>query len=309
MRLQIAAAPLAALGLATTMGAAGPGGPAAAAASAPVAVAPIVETGPMPDHSPTAGALTGKAKSTTPYRLEIGGHRAGVDQAPENTLAAVRKAIEAGADSVELDVRFTADGRAVILHDDTLERTTDCSGLVSEWRLSSLLRCDAGTWFGRAFGDERVPTLAEVLDELESTDLVFYVHVKLVDTLAQATTLVSTVSRSGMAGKQVVFVADEPERLAMLALAGAPRERLAWVVHHKKDWDRALPRWGALVVHCPTVTRAMVTRAQARGQRVIAVEGFPITRAQAAKLKLDGFLADNLRAALAFDDRQSVDAG
>lgn len=307
MRLQIGAVPLAVLGLAATMGAAGTGGPAAAAASPPVPVAPIVET--VPDHSPTVSALTGATEATGGHRLEIGGHRGGVDQAPENTLAAVRKAIEAGADAVELDVRFTADGRPVILHDDTLERTTNCSGPVSNWRLSSLLRCDAGTWFGRAFGDERVPTLAEVLDELDSTDLVLYVHVKLVDTLAQAATLVSAVSRSGMTQRQVVFVADEHERLAMLALAGVPRERLAWVVHHEKDWTRVFPRWGSLVVHCPKVTRAMVARAQARGQRVIAVEGFPITRAQASKLKLDGFLADNLQAALAFDDREAVAAG
>ncbi|MGQ0846726.1 MAG: glycerophosphodiester phosphodiesterase [Sporichthyaceae bacterium] len=300
MRQQIAAAPMIALALAAAFGVAGPARPVMAAAP-PVDTVPVTKTVPQLQRSPAIEAIAGKnADNAREPRLEIGGHRGGLDSAPENTLAAIRKAVELGADSVEVDVRYTADGKPVILHDDTLERTTNCSGHVANWKLTALLRCDAGTWFNQAFSDERVPTLEEVLDELDTTGLKLYLHVKLVENLTQAAALVTAVAASDMDGANVVFVADEHSRLEMLALAGVPMERLAWVVHHAKDFAPHLPRYGALVAHCPKLTRAQVERIQARGQRVLAVEGFPITRAQASQLKLDGILADNLKAALAY---------
>lgn len=298
MRYQIAATPLAALGLAIVVGVAGPAGSNNAIAAAPVTHSIPTAVAPPTVTSPAIAPLAAE-ETPQPYFLEIGGHRAGPDQAPENTLAALRKAIAAGADSVEMDVRYTADGKPVILHDDTLGRTTDCDGYVANWTLTALLHCDAGTWFNQAFSEERIPTLDEVLAMLAPTDLKFYIHVKLVDTLTQATALLSVVNSSKMNPNNIIFAADELERLEMLSLAGVPHERLAWVVHRLSDFDDSHPRWGALVVHCPTISREMVEHIQARGQRVIAVEGFPITFEQAKELRLDGILADKLQAALA----------
>lgn len=296
MRFQIAATPLVALGLAVVVGVAGPAGSDTALAAAPVTHSVATAVAAPALTSPGIAPLADE--KPRPYVLEIGGHRAGVDQAPENTLAAVRRAIDLGADSVELDVRFTADGKPVILHDETLERTTDCSGFVADWKLSALLRCDAGAWFNQAFSDERVPTLDEVLDVLDTTDLKLYLHVKLVDSITQAATLVSAVATSDMNVNNVVYVADEHPRLEALALAGVPMERLAWVVHRLGDFDDRHPRYGALVVHCPRISRELVEHVQERGQRVIAVEGFPITFEQAKELRLDGILADKLKDAL-----------
>jgi glycerophosphoryl diester phosphodiesterase len=84
--------------------------------------------------------------------------------APENTLAAFEMAIQIGVDVLELDVHASRDGEIVVLHDATLDRTTDRQGLVREQSLAEVRRADAGSWFNSRYRGERVPTLAEVLD-------------------------------------------------------------------------------------------------------------------------------------------------
>lgn len=99
------------------------------------------------------------------------GHRGAAGLAPENTLAAFRLAAELGVNAIELDIQLTADGAPVVLHDDTLDRTTDRRGPVAALTLAELRGADAGARFtpdaGRTFpfrGQElRVPTLGEVL--------------------------------------------------------------------------------------------------------------------------------------------------
>jgi len=91
-------------------------------------------------------------------------HRGARDVAPENTLAAFRAAIDLDADGIELDVVRCATSEIVVLHDDSVDRTTDGSGLVQEIPLSALRELDAGAWFSDAFVDERIPLLQEVLD-------------------------------------------------------------------------------------------------------------------------------------------------
>jgi glycerophosphoryl diester phosphodiesterase len=98
-------------------------------------------------------------------------HRGASAEAPENTLAAFEAAVRHGADAFELDVRLTADGAPVVIHDDTLDRTTDRSGLVRSQTLAELRSVDAGAKFtpdrGRTHpyrgSDVRIPTLGEVL--------------------------------------------------------------------------------------------------------------------------------------------------
>jgi glycerophosphoryl diester phosphodiesterase len=87
--------------------------------------------------------------------------------APENTLAAFDKAIAMGARAIEMDVRMTADGHFVIMHDATVDRTTDGRGFVSKMTLAEIVALDAGAWFGPEFAGERVPTLREALRHLK----------------------------------------------------------------------------------------------------------------------------------------------
>jgi len=100
-------------------------------------------------------------------RTRVIAHRGFSGAAPENTIAAVRAAIEIQADMVEIDVTLTADGRVVVIHDETLDRTTNGGGLVSDFSLTALQQLDAGSWFAPRFAGERIPTLDAVLDEVE----------------------------------------------------------------------------------------------------------------------------------------------
>ncbi len=100
------------------------------------------------------------------------GHRGARLEAPENTLPAFRRALELGADGVELDVQLTADGEAVVLHDVRLERTTDGRGRVDHVSLADLRRVDAGIRFRPDFVGTQIPTLAEALEVLAAAGLV-----------------------------------------------------------------------------------------------------------------------------------------
>ncbi len=91
-------------------------------------------------------------------------HRGASGSAPENTLAAFKKAIDIGVDAVELDLHGTGDGEVVVIHDATLDRTTNHLGPVNQASLETIKRADAGGWFATEFAGEPIPTLAESLE-------------------------------------------------------------------------------------------------------------------------------------------------
>src|ERR1044071_2266469 len=102
-------------------------------------------------------------------RPRLFGHRGAAGLFPENTMPSFRQAVEDGADALELDVHATRDGVVVVIHDGTLERTTDALGPVRDLTFAELGRCDAGFHFSDGRGHPfrgrgvRVPALAEVL--------------------------------------------------------------------------------------------------------------------------------------------------
>jgi len=91
-------------------------------------------------------------------------HRGNSGVAPANTLIALRQAIELGVDMIEIDVNLTKDYIPVLIHDKNIENTTNGKGLVSSFTLADLKQLDVGSWKGKQFADERIPTLAEALD-------------------------------------------------------------------------------------------------------------------------------------------------
>jgi glycerophosphoryl diester phosphodiesterase len=113
--------------------------------------------------------------------FEIVAHRGFSAIAPENTLAAFAAAIERGAKAIEFDVHLSADGVPVIIHDATVERTTDGTGNVRELPLAQLKQLDAGLWFSDRFVGERIPTFFEALDLLQDTPLAIYSEIKNAD--------------------------------------------------------------------------------------------------------------------------------
>ena len=90
-------------------------------------------------------------------------HRGFSARYPENTAVAFEKAIELGVECIEFDVYLTRDGHLVVIHDATIDRTTDGTGRVDGLTLHEIRRLDAGSWFGPEFAEERILTLAETL--------------------------------------------------------------------------------------------------------------------------------------------------
>lgn len=95
-------------------------------------------------------------------RPVIIGHRGASAYAPENTLSSFRLAVEHGADGIELDAKLSVDGHVVVIHDQTVDRTTGAHGVVREMTLAQLKKLDAGSFFAPAFAGEPIPTLEEV---------------------------------------------------------------------------------------------------------------------------------------------------
>jgi glycerophosphoryl diester phosphodiesterase len=108
----------------------------------------------------------------------VAGHRGDRTSAPENTLPALAAALVGPLEFVETDVQLSADGVPVVIHDETVDRTTDGTGAVSELTLGQLKQLDAGAWFGPEFAGTRIPTLVEFLDILTGSDKKAMVELK-----------------------------------------------------------------------------------------------------------------------------------
>ncbi|WP_163099394.1 glycerophosphodiester phosphodiesterase [Peribacillus alkalitolerans] len=105
-------------------------------------------------------------------------HRGSKGTHPENTLAAMQEAVRLGADGIELDVHLTKDGELVVIHDETVDRTTNGTGKVMDFTLEELKKLDAGSWFSNEFQGETIPTLKEVLQLLQGTEILLNVELK-----------------------------------------------------------------------------------------------------------------------------------
>lgn len=108
----------------------------------------------------------------------IVGHRGAKANAPENTLVAIRRAHEEGATWIEFDAKLTKDNAVVLMHDETLDRTSNGKGPVAEATLAEIKKLDAGAWFGPAFKGETIPTLEEAMALMASLGMGFNIEIK-----------------------------------------------------------------------------------------------------------------------------------
>lgn len=119
------------------------------------------------------------------------GHRGAAAHAPENTFASLRKAKDFGLGWVEFDVQLTSDGHPVLMHDDTLHRTTDDRRKIAQVPLAEVLELDAGRWFSPAFAGERVPSFEATIALLDEIGLAANIEIKPSPGLARETAIVS----------------------------------------------------------------------------------------------------------------------
>ncbi len=137
--------------------------------------------------------------------MNIIAHRGYSAKAPENTLAAFQLAMDTGADVIELDVTLTKDGIPIVIHDDTLNRTTNGKGLVLAMTLKDLKKLDAGSWFNPSFSEEKLPTLEEVL-QLVNKKIIVNVEIKKESAMKIEEKVLEIVSKYGM--ESMVFISS-----------------------------------------------------------------------------------------------------
>ena len=104
-------------------------------------------------------------------------HRGASSYAPENTFAAFDLAVDMGIEEIELDVQFTSDSHIIVIHDETLDRTTNSTGSVCDRTLEEIQSLDAGSWFDEKFSDEKIPALGEVFDRYKD-QLRFHIEIQ-----------------------------------------------------------------------------------------------------------------------------------
>jgi glycerophosphoryl diester phosphodiesterase len=172
--------------------------------------------------------------------VEIVAHRGASSDAPENTLAAVRMAWDQAADAVEIDIHLSADGYAVVIHDDTLKRTAGIDASVADRTLRELQSCDVGRWKGPEWAGETIPSLGQVIETIPTGRRLFA-------EIKSGPQTIEAISRD------LALVADRPEAVVLLCfdvdvLAAAqrrfPQHSLLFGVEQKQsndgDWQPGL---------------------------------------------------------------------
>ncbi len=140
--------------------------------------------------------------------IEIIGHRGYAAHAPENTLASIDAALNAGAHAVEFDVRIASCGTPVLMHDETLDRTTDGAGPVHVQTINELKTLDAGVWFDRDFAGERIPTLSEALDRVSGQARHIYPEVKGIREASDVERMVGSVRERALTERTTFISID-----------------------------------------------------------------------------------------------------
>lgn len=216
--------------------------------------------------------MTGSA-THRPHRPRVVAHRGNSSVAPQNTLAAFEAAWRSGADAIEVDVHRTRDGRVVVIHDDSVDATTDGTGRVADLDADRLRALDAGSWFSPAYAGQRVPTFEEVLGFLVARPGVdLLLELKGPWSAEEAAELIGPVLDAGL-GDRVLVQSFWPETVAALAVA-APTVRRGLLVMGPSDdlVERCLdlgvsacnPHGWLLVQH-----RDLLRRLQAAGMQVM----------------------------------------
>jgi glycerophosphoryl diester phosphodiesterase len=219
-------------------------------------------------------------------------HRGASGTCPENTLAAFRHAQALGADMIELDVQLARDGNVVVIHDWTLDRTTDGSGPVGARSLAELRALDAGAWFASAFGGERIPTLAEVLAEVR---IPVNVELKPLGDDGLEAAALAVVEMAG-ALPRVVFSSFELAALERLrARSRAASLAVLWETDSMEEAIRHMERVDARALHLRK-DAATPSALGAAARRAIPVRVWTVNEpndfARLASARVDGVFTD-----------------
>jgi glycerophosphoryl diester phosphodiesterase len=202
-------------------------------------------------------------------------HRGASGCAPENTMAAFRRAVDLGARFIETDLQITRDARVIAIHDSTLDRTTSGKGQVHLQTLPQIRTLDAGAWFakdgGNPFAGERVPTLREILDFANERDIICYLEIKAGPAWGVEHAVVSLLGERNAAAR-VVILSFDPATLDSVHRLDATIMKGLLCEHPSNDLVERTVRAGArqLVARGDLITAADVEKAHRAGLQVVA---------------------------------------
>lgn len=183
------------------------------------------------------------------FAVDIIAHRGASFDAPENTVAAARLAWEQKADALELDVHLSKDGKLIVMHDDSLERTAGVSNKVADTTSVEISKLEAGSWKDRRWRGEKIPTLDEMLATVPGRKRIL-IEVKCgpegLDELAAA------FRRSALQPAQTVIISFNFE-VVKQAKARFPEREVCWIAEFKRD---AANTWQPSMTHLIQQARA-----------------------------------------------------
>jgi glycerophosphoryl diester phosphodiesterase len=184
---------------------------------------------------------------------KVMGHRGAAAYAPENTLEGIREAARRGVGWVEVDAKLTGDGVVILMHDDTLDRTTTGRGAVAGTSHAAIAALDAGAWFGAEWRGIRVPTLADALTLLSELDMQVNVEIKPCSGRESETarSVIDVIRRcwpSTRPGPLLSSFSALSLAVARDAARDMPRGLLTW--EHMAEWASVADDLGCTTIHC-----------------------------------------------------------
>ncbi len=231
-------------------------------------------------------------------------HRGASAYAPENTLSAFRLAADLGAQAIELDVKLTADGEVVVLHDQTLDRTTNGQGDLRHFTLAQIQKLDAGGKFDSKFAGERIPTLREVFELLGGK---FIINIELTNYASPHDDLVQRVAslvKQYHLEESIIFSSFLPRNLVQIRRLCPEIPNGLLTLPGWKGWFHRLPihfwiPFEALHPAAADVSPALVSILHQAGKRVHAwTVNDEKEMVRMFELGVDGLFSDDPKLAL-----------
>jgi len=225
-------------------------------------------------------------------------HRCGGALAPENTLAGLRVSKAVGCQGVEFDVMLTRDGTAILIHDETLDRTTTGSGPVIDFSDTSLWALEAGSYHHESFEGEPIPRFTQALERCRALDLAANVEIKPAAGFERATGI--TVAQLAMQGRDpgaLPPLLSSFSSVALLAAAQtAPQLPRGWLVDQvPDDWKTQCHALDVVSIHtnCTHLTEGQAAAIKATGMRlVVYTENDPAHARMLRGWGVDSFITD-----------------
>lgn len=227
-----------------------------------------------PEYNMTLARMKAFRASGT-AKVGIATHRAANEFAPENSLSAIKIALNIEVDYIEMDVRQTRDGKSVLLHDGNLNRTTTGKGALKELNFDEVRTLSAGVWFDPFFVDEQVPTLEEACrllaahNESHKHQTFFYVDCKEIN----AKILIDCLNQFKLLEGSVFYVNEIQQINQIRSLA--PNAKILPGLRSAEDLDRMIETYHpyALDTEWKDLTRDLISKAHAKGVKIFS-DGF-----------------------------------